>query len=68
LKWRLTLNEETKNNGYARKYDMIMNLAHAMLVGHSLESFLTERRAQEGKNRIRKAKDQTIHTLNQIYD
>jgi hypothetical protein len=30
LKWRLILNEEMKNNGYTRKYDMIMNLAQAM--------------------------------------
>jgi hypothetical protein len=25
LKWHLILNEQTKNNGYAGKYDMIMN-------------------------------------------
>jgi hypothetical protein len=47
---------------------MIMNLAQAMLAGRSLEAFLTERRAQEGEIRIRKAKDQTLHTPNQIYD
>jgi hypothetical protein len=29
---------------------------------------LTERCSQESKNRIRKAKDQTLHTPNQIYD
>jgi hypothetical protein len=68
LKWRLILNEQTKTNGYTRKYDMIMNLAQAMLMGRSLEAFLTERRAQEAKNRIRKAKDQMLHTPNQIYD
>jgi hypothetical protein len=68
LKWRLILIEQTKNYGYAGKYDMIMNLAQAMLAGRSLEAFLTERRAQEGKNRIRKAKDHTLHTPNQIYD
>jgi hypothetical protein len=27
LKWRLTLNEQVKNNGYNAKYDNIMNLA-----------------------------------------
>jgi hypothetical protein len=59
LKWRVILNEQTKTNGYAGKHDMIMNLAQAMLAGRSLEAFLTERRAQEAKNRIRKAKDQT---------
>jgi hypothetical protein len=68
LKWRLILNEQTKNNGYTGKYDMIMNLAQAMLAGSSLEAFLTERRSQEAKNRIRKAKEQTLHTPNQIYD
>jgi hypothetical protein len=47
---------------------MIMNLAHAMLAGGSLEAFLNERRSQESKNRIRKAKDQTLHTPSQIYD
>jgi hypothetical protein len=45
-----------------------MNLAQAMLAGRSSEAFLSERRSQEAKNRIRKAKDQTMHTPNQIYD
>jgi hypothetical protein len=47
---------------------MIMNLAQAMLEGRSLEAFLNEQRSQEAKNRIHKAKDQTLHTPNQIYD
>jgi hypothetical protein len=68
LKWRLILNEQMKNNGYTASYDMVMNLAQAMLVGRSLEAFLSERHSQEAKNRIRKAKDQTMHTPNQIYD
>jgi hypothetical protein len=68
LKWRLTLIEQTKTNGYAGNYDMIMSLAQAMLAGRSLESFLTEKRSQEAKNRIRKAKNQTEHTPSQIYD
>jgi hypothetical protein len=54
LKWRLILNEQMKNHGYAR-YDMVMNLAQAMLVGRSLEAFLNERRAKEAKNKTRKA-------------
>jgi hypothetical protein len=62
------LNEQTKTNGYAGKYDMIMNLEQAILEGRSLEVFLTKRRSQESKNRIRKAKDQTLHTPNKIYD
>jgi hypothetical protein len=45
-----------------------MNLAQAMLAGRSLEAFLTERRTQESKNKIRKAKLQTEHTRNHIYD
>jgi hypothetical protein len=62
------LNEQTKNNGYTGKYDMIMSLAQAMLAGRSLEAFLMERRSQEAVNRIHKAKEHTLHTPNQIYD
>jgi hypothetical protein len=43
-----------------------MKLAQAMLAGRSLEAFLTERRTQESKNIIRKAKLQTEHTPKQI--
>jgi hypothetical protein len=68
FKWRLIVNEQMKDNGYTGKYDMIMNLAQAMLVRRSLEAFLTERCSQEAKHRIRKAKDQTLHNPNQIYD
>jgi hypothetical protein len=68
LKWRLILNEQVINNGYTGNYDMIMNLAQSMLAGHSLEAFLNEKRSQEAKNRIRKAKTQTEHTPHQIYD
>jgi hypothetical protein len=45
-----------------------MNLAQAMLAGRSLEAFLNEKRSQEAKNRLRKAKTQTEHTPSQIYD
>jgi hypothetical protein len=44
-----------KNHGYNANCDMVMNLAQAMLVGRSLEAFLNERRAQEAKNKTRKA-------------
>jgi hypothetical protein len=67
LKWRLILNEQMKNHGYSN-YDMVMNLAQEMLAGHSLEAFLNERRAQEAKNKMRKAKEQTMHTPLQNYD
>jgi hypothetical protein len=68
LKWRLTLNEQVKNNGYNANYENVMNLAQAMLAGSSLEAFLNEKRSQEAKNRVRKAKTQTEHTPSQIYD
>jgi hypothetical protein len=68
LEWHLILNEQVENNGYTGNYESIMNLAQAMLTGRSLEAFLNEKRSQEAKNRIRKAKTQTEHTPNQIYD
>jgi hypothetical protein len=49
LKWHLILNEQMKNHGYKASYDMVMNLAQAMLAGRSLEAFLNEQRAQEAK-------------------
>jgi hypothetical protein len=57
-----------KNHGYSGNYDMVMNLAQAMLAGRSLEAFLNERRAQETKNKTRKAKEQTQYTPQHIYD
>jgi hypothetical protein len=45
LKWRLILNEQVKNNGYGKNYDNVVNLAQAMLAGHSLEAFLNEKRS-----------------------
>jgi hypothetical protein len=68
LKWLLILNEQVKNNGYNTNYDNVMNLAQAMLAGRSLEASLNEKRSQEAKNRIRKAKTQKEHTTSQIYD
>jgi hypothetical protein len=68
LKWRLTLNEQVKNNGYEDNHDNVMNLAQAMLAGRSLEAFLNEERSQEEKNRICKAKTIIEHTPKQIYD
>jgi hypothetical protein len=57
LRWRLVLSQQMKNHGYTGKYDMVMNLAQSMLAGRSLEAFLNERRAQEAKNKTRKAKE-----------
>jgi hypothetical protein len=56
LKWHLILEEHVKNNGYTESPDNIMNLAHAMLAGRSLEAFLHEKRSQEAKNKVRKFK------------
>jgi hypothetical protein len=58
LRWRLVLNEQMKNHGYSVNYDMVMNLAQAMLVGCSLEAFFNEWQAQE-KKKTCKAKQQT---------
>jgi hypothetical protein len=57
-----------KNHGYNANYDMVMNLAQAMLAGSSLEAFLNERCAQETKNKTRKAKEQAAYTPQQICD
>jgi hypothetical protein len=41
---------------------MVMNLAQAMLAGRGLEAFFSEWRAQDAKNKTRKAKEQTEYT------
>jgi hypothetical protein len=66
LRWRLILNEHMKNHGYNANYDMVKNLAQALLAGRSLEAFLNEKRSQEAKNRIRKAKEQAAYTPQQV--
>jgi hypothetical protein len=68
LKWWITLNEQIKNNGFAGNYDMVMNVAQAMLAGRSLDAFVTEIRAQEVKNKTRLAKKATELTPQQLYD
>jgi hypothetical protein len=62
------LNEQIKNNGFAGNYEMVMNLAQAMLTGRILDAFVKERRAQEVKNKTRVAKVTTELTTQQIYD
>jgi hypothetical protein len=66
LRWRLILNEQMKNHGYSGNYDMVMNLAQAMLAGSGLEAFLSERQAQDVKNKTRTANEQTEYTPQQI--
>jgi hypothetical protein len=68
LKCRLILAEQVKNKGYGENHDNIMNLVQAMLVGCSLEAFLTERHTQEAKNKVRKIKTFVEHTPKQTYD
>jgi hypothetical protein len=67
FRWRLILNEQMKNHGYNANYDMVMNLAQAMLAGRSLEAFLNERWAKEAKNKTLKAKEQAVYTPQPIY-
>jgi hypothetical protein len=55
-----------KNHGYSGNYDMVMTLAQAMLVGRGLEAFLSERRAQDVKNKTHKANEQTEYTPQHI--
>jgi hypothetical protein len=68
LRWRLILNEQMKNHGYNANYDMVMNLAQAMLAGRSLEAFLNERRAQEAKTKHarRRSRRRTLRTKSMI--
>jgi hypothetical protein len=54
----MTLMKIIKATGYEGKYDMVMNLAQAMLHGRGLDAFVNERRAQMSKNKIRGAKNQ----------
>jgi hypothetical protein len=68
LKWRLILAKQIKNKGYGDNADNSMNLAQAMLAGRSLEEFLNEKRSQDAKNRVRKAKTIAEHTPKQIFD
>jgi hypothetical protein len=45
-----------KNHGYSGNYEMVMNLAQAMLEGCVLEALFSEGWAQESKNKTRKAR------------
>jgi hypothetical protein len=66
LKWRMTLTEQIKANGYGGKYDMVMNLAQATWHGRGLDAFVNERRATIGKNKIRVAKKKAELTEQQL--
>jgi hypothetical protein len=68
LKWRMTLMERFKANGYEGKYDMVMNLAQAMLHGRGLDAFVNLRRAQMAKNKTRAAKNQNELNEQHIHD
>jgi hypothetical protein len=62
------MNEQMNNHGYSGKYEMVMNLSQAMLVGCGLETFFSERRAQGVKNKTCNTKEQTDYTPQQVYD
>jgi hypothetical protein len=68
LKWWMTLTKQIKANGYGEKYDMVMNLAQAMLHGHRSDAFVNERRTQIAKNKICVAKNRMELTEQQIHD
>jgi hypothetical protein len=68
LKWWMTLTEQIKANGYGGKYDMLMNLAQAMLHGRGLDAFVNERRTKCAKNKIRVVNNQTELNVQHIYD
>jgi hypothetical protein len=68
LRWRLILKEQMKNQGYIGNYDMVMIFFQEMLVGRGLEDFFSERPAQDTKHKTGKAKEQTEHNPQQIYD
>jgi hypothetical protein len=68
LKWRMTLMEQINANGYEGKYDMVMNLAQAMLHGRGLDAFVNERRAQMAKNKTHVAKNQNELNYQHIHD
>jgi hypothetical protein len=68
LKWQMTLTEQIKANDYGGKYDMVMNLAQAMLHGRGLDEFANKRRTKITKNKIRVVKKQTELTEQQIHD
>jgi hypothetical protein len=68
IKWRMTLNGQIKNNGFIGNYEMVTNLAQAMLAGRSLDDFVKERVAQEVKNLTRLDKKTTEMTPQQIFD
>jgi hypothetical protein len=60
------LNEQMKNHGYNATYDMVMNLARAMLAGRSLEAFLNERRAKKQKTKRTRRRSRRCITRNKF--
>jgi hypothetical protein len=47
----MTLNEQLKNHGYNGSYEMVMNLAQAMLAGHGLQYFFVNSGPKKAKTR-----------------
>jgi hypothetical protein len=67
LRWWMTLTEQIKADVYGGKYDMVMNLAQAMLHGRGLDAFVNERRTKMAKKKIRVAKNQKDLPEQQIH-
>jgi hypothetical protein len=68
IKWQMKLMKKIKSNGYEGKYDMVMNLAQAMLHWRGLDAFVNERRAQMAKNKVHAAKNQNELNEQHIHD
>jgi hypothetical protein len=68
LRWRFVFNEQIKNYGYIVNYNMVMNLAQAMLAGRGLEEFLNEQWAQDTKKQNTQGKGATrVHSTTYLY-
>jgi hypothetical protein len=62
------LNEHIKNNRLAGNHEIVTNLAQAMLMGRSLDTFVKETRSQEVKTKTHLAMGTTELMAQQIYD
>jgi hypothetical protein len=67
LRWHLVLKEQMNNHGYSGNYDMVMNLAQAMLEGRSLEAFLNEQHAQETEKNAQGEGANRVHSATNLW-
>jgi hypothetical protein len=66
LRWRLVLNSQIKNHGYSGNYNMLMNLAQAMLAVRILEAFLNEQCAQEKTKKTQGKGENRVHSTTHL--